>query len=174
MDVREEVEHGTTLFGFRYDTLEGHIEQGFEWFLLTKDHATGGIHFRIEAHWRLGDFPNWWSRLGFLLIGEHYRRLWRHRAPGAAPPARPPARRPRPIAAPGRAGPPRRRVARGREPTPRAGGRALGNRRPPRPPDRAGSIRAVKLDDLVVHAEHQDRRRPSGRRTVASAFRPCR
>ena len=29
---------------FRYDTLEGHIERGYEWFLLTKDHATGGIH----------------------------------------------------------------------------------------------------------------------------------
>ena len=79
--VREEYEHDTTYFGFRYDTLEGHIEQGFEWFLLTKDHATGGIHFRIEAHWRLGDFPNLWSKVGFKLIGEHYRTLWRHRAP---------------------------------------------------------------------------------------------
>jgi uncharacterized protein (UPF0548 family) len=81
MDIREEVEHDTTLFGFRYDTLEGHIERGFEWFLLTKDHATGDIHFRIEAHWRPGDFPSWWSRLGFLLFGDAFRRLWRHRAP---------------------------------------------------------------------------------------------
>jgi uncharacterized protein (UPF0548 family) len=80
-EVRDEVEHGTTLFGFRYDTLEGHIERGFEWFLLTKDHETGDIQFRIEAHWRLGDFPTWWSRVGFLVIGEHYRRVWRHRAP---------------------------------------------------------------------------------------------
>jgi len=79
--VREEVEHGTTLFGFRYDTLEGHIERGFEWFLLTKDHETGEVHFRIEAHWQPGNFPNWWSRLGFRLLGEHYRSLWRHRAP---------------------------------------------------------------------------------------------
>jgi uncharacterized protein (UPF0548 family) len=99
-DVREEVEHGTTLFGFRYDTLQGHIEQGFEWFLLTKDHESGDIHFRIEAHWRLGDFPNWWSRVGFLLFGEWYRRYWRHRAPVrlrrlAHQPAS------RPIAAPG-------------------------------------------------------------------------
>jgi len=81
MDVREVVEHDTTLFGFRYDTLAGHIERGFEWFLLTKDHETGDIHFRIEAHWRLGDFPSWWSRLGFVVLGETYRRLWRHRAP---------------------------------------------------------------------------------------------
>ena len=46
-----------------------------------KEHATGKIHFTIEAHWRLGDFPNLWSKAGFKLIGEHYRSLWRHRAP---------------------------------------------------------------------------------------------
>lgn len=80
-DIREEVESHTTLFGFRYDTLQGHIERGFEWFLLTKDHQTGEVDFRIEAHWRLGDFPNLWSRVGFKLVGEHYRITWRHRAP---------------------------------------------------------------------------------------------
>ena len=80
-EVRDEADSATTAFGFRYDTLAGHIERGFEWFLLTKDHQTGDVHFRIEAHWRLGDFPSWWSRLGFKLIGERYRRLWRHRAP---------------------------------------------------------------------------------------------
>lgn len=79
--VRDESDEGATTFGFRYDTLEGHIEQGFEWFLLVKEHATGKIHFTIEAHWRLGDFPNLWSKVGFKLIGEHYRSLWRHRAP---------------------------------------------------------------------------------------------
>jgi uncharacterized protein (UPF0548 family) len=80
-EVRDETERGTTSFGFRYDTLEGHLERGFEWFLLSKDHQTGDVHFRIEAHWRLGDFPTWWSRLGFRLVGGHYRTLWRHRAP---------------------------------------------------------------------------------------------
>jgi uncharacterized protein (UPF0548 family) len=79
--LRDDLERGTSVFGFRYDTLEGHIERGYEWFLLTKDHATGGIHFKIEAHWRQGDFPSLWSRVGFRLIGEHYRRLWRRRAP---------------------------------------------------------------------------------------------
>lgn len=79
--VRDEVENDTTLFGFRYDTLVGHIERGFEWFLLTKDHATGDLHFRIEAHWKHGEFPNWWSRLGFVLVGRHFRSAWRHRAP---------------------------------------------------------------------------------------------
>ncbi len=98
-EVRDEVEHGTTLFGFRYDTLAGHIERGFEWFLLAKDHATGDISFRIEAHWRPGVFPTWWSKLGFELLGEHYRTVWRHRAPDrirrlALQPARVPLHQP--------------------------------------------------------------------------------
>lgn len=70
-----------TVFGFRYDTLEGHIEKGLEWFLLTKDHNTGEVRFRIEARWRLGQFPNWWSKLGFRLIGARCRDIWRDRAP---------------------------------------------------------------------------------------------
>jgi uncharacterized protein (UPF0548 family) len=79
--VRDERgEHGS-VFGFRYDTLEGHIERGYEWFLLTKDHHTGEVRFKIEAHWRLGTFPNWWSRLGFFLLGQRCRVVWRHRAP---------------------------------------------------------------------------------------------
>jgi uncharacterized protein (UPF0548 family) len=79
--VRDEVGEKGTVFGFRYDTLEGHIERGFEWFLLTKDHESGEVRFKIEAHWRLGDFPNWWSALGFKLIGERFRARWRDEAP---------------------------------------------------------------------------------------------
>ena len=78
--VRDEADERRTTFGFRYDTLEGHIERGFEWFLLTKEHRSGEVRLRIEAHWRLGEFPSWWSRLGFLVIGSHYRELWRRRA----------------------------------------------------------------------------------------------
>lgn len=79
-DVRSEQNDDRTVYGFRYDTLEGHIERGFEWFLLTKDHATGEIRFRVEAAWRPGDFPNWWSRLGFSLIAPHYQKAWHHHA----------------------------------------------------------------------------------------------
>jgi uncharacterized protein (UPF0548 family) len=68
--------------GFRYDTLEGHIERGFEWFVLTKDHTSGEIRFRIEAAWRPGDFPNAWSRIGFAVVGPRYQRLWHRRAHG--------------------------------------------------------------------------------------------
>ena len=79
--VRQETDGERTVFGFRYDTLDGHIERGYEWFLLAKQHATGEVIFKIEAHWRLGDFPNWWSKLGFKLFGERFRTMWRHRAP---------------------------------------------------------------------------------------------
>jgi uncharacterized protein (UPF0548 family) len=78
--VRDEGDEHRTSFGFRYDTLEGHFEQGFEWFLLSKSHASGEVRFRIQAHWRMGDFPTWWSRLGFLVLGESSRARWRRQA----------------------------------------------------------------------------------------------
>lgn len=62
-------------YGFRYDTLEGHIERGMEWFLLTKD-QDGAIRFRIEARWQQGDMPNWWSRAGFTALSGYYQRKW--------------------------------------------------------------------------------------------------
>lgn len=65
-----------TVFGYRYDTLAGHIERGSEWFLLSKDHDSGAVRFRIQAAWRPGDFPNWWSRLGFRALGRRYQRAW--------------------------------------------------------------------------------------------------
>jgi uncharacterized protein (UPF0548 family) len=78
--VREESTHGETVWGYRYDTLRGHIERGWEWFLLTKSHATGDVRFRIAAEWKPGDFPNHWSRIGFGVLGVHYQRRWVRRA----------------------------------------------------------------------------------------------
>lgn len=74
--VREETALGKSVFGYRYETLRGHIERGREWFVLTKDHRSGQISFRIEAGWLPGDFPNWWSRFGFHLLGRRYQRAW--------------------------------------------------------------------------------------------------
>jgi uncharacterized protein (UPF0548 family) len=73
--VRDEA----NVYGFRYDTMEGHIERGVEWFLLTKNDA-GDISFRIEARWRPGELPNWWSRIGFMLLARHYQHRWHRRA----------------------------------------------------------------------------------------------
>lgn len=49
------------VFGYRYATLEGHLERGVGWVLLTKN-AHGDVTFRIEARWRKGQCPNRWSR----------------------------------------------------------------------------------------------------------------
>lgn len=78
--VRSEQTDDRTTFGFRYDTLDGHIERGVEWFTLTKVHETGDIRFRIEASWRPGQFSSWWSRIGFSVLGPHYQEKWHERA----------------------------------------------------------------------------------------------
>lgn len=62
--------------GFRYDTLAGHFEVGSEWFMLTQDQRTGEVRFRIQASWRPGTFPNFWSRWGFWLFGERFQLAW--------------------------------------------------------------------------------------------------
>jgi uncharacterized membrane protein/uncharacterized protein (UPF0548 family) len=78
--LRSEQNEERTVYGFRIDTLSGHIEAGREWFLLSKDHRSGELRFHIKAAWREGQFPNWWSRLGFALMGRRYQRAWHHLA----------------------------------------------------------------------------------------------
>lgn len=75
-EVRRASDVDHTLFGFQIVTLPGHIERGREWFLLEKRHATGEVRFRIEAAWQPGEFPGWWARLGFHLLGRRYQRAW--------------------------------------------------------------------------------------------------
>lgn len=80
VEVRDERTADRSAFGFRYDTLEGHLERGGEWFLVTKDHATGEVRLCITSRWRLGDMPNAWTELGFRWLAPYYRALWLHRA----------------------------------------------------------------------------------------------
>jgi uncharacterized protein (UPF0548 family) len=77
--IRDENVEDGRVFGFCYETLDGHIETGREWFLLTKA-PSGDIHFRIDARWRRGQFPNWWSRVGFRLLAKRYQRKWHRQA----------------------------------------------------------------------------------------------
>lgn len=74
--VRDESRADRTIFGYRYATLQGHIESGAEWFLVDKSHETGGVRFSIHAMWRKGELPNWWSAVGFRLVARHYQRAW--------------------------------------------------------------------------------------------------
>ncbi len=78
--VTEEPHAHGRIFGYRYETLRGHIESGVQWFTLLEDARTGEVRVRIEDCWQLGDPPNWWSAAGFVVIGEHFRERWRHRA----------------------------------------------------------------------------------------------
>jgi uncharacterized protein (UPF0548 family) len=75
-DVREEELEGRSVRRFRYDTIEGHFERGSEWFVITKEHASGEVLFRIHAAWKHGQLPNWWSRIGFRLLARRYQRAW--------------------------------------------------------------------------------------------------
>lgn len=79
-DVRSSATSDESVFGFRYDTLVGHIERGAEWFVLTKDHTSGAVSFAIHSWWCEGDMPNWWSRAGFRVLSPIYRRRWIRRA----------------------------------------------------------------------------------------------
>ena len=103
-EARESSDGHHTAFVSRLDALEGHVVRGAEWFLLAKDHRTGIVTFSIEAHWRPGRLPTWWSDVGFRILGGAYRALWRRlavrRLRRFARPARP--TRPNPI----RRGPP--------------------------------------------------------------------
>ncbi|OJH38413.1 DUF1990 family protein [Cystobacter ferrugineus] len=78
--VRSEVDDERTVYGFSIDTLQGHVEAGREWFQLSKAHHTGELRFHIRAAWREGQFPNWWSYVGFELVGRRYQRAWHHLA----------------------------------------------------------------------------------------------
>lgn len=80
VDVKDDEHDHTSAFGFRYDTLAGHLERGGEWFVITKDHATGEIRLSITSRWRLGDMPNAWTRAGFRMLAPYYRALWLRRA----------------------------------------------------------------------------------------------
>lgn len=78
--VRSESTDEQTVFGFRFDTLPGHVEVGREWFLVAKDHVTGQVRFRIRAAWKEGDLTTWWMRIGFSVVGRRYQRAWHHLA----------------------------------------------------------------------------------------------
>lgn len=78
--VREDHGPETSVWGYRYDTLQGHVEAGAEWFLLSKEHVTGEVRFRIQATWREGTLPNWWTRLGFSVLARRYQRAWHRQA----------------------------------------------------------------------------------------------
>lgn len=70
IDERREGEGGQQVWGFNYQTLEGHLERGQMEFTVIKWLATGQVAFRIHAFSQAGEIPNPLIRLGFRLLGR--------------------------------------------------------------------------------------------------------
>lgn len=62
------------VWGYSYQTLEGHYEMGQIDFTIHKDLQTGRVTFRIHAVSRTGHIPNLIYRIGFRLFGRYLQR----------------------------------------------------------------------------------------------------
>jgi uncharacterized protein (UPF0548 family) len=61
---------GERLYGWAYETLEGHLEQGKLLYEVVKDAATGTVELRLRAYSRQAPISNPVVRLGFRLFGR--------------------------------------------------------------------------------------------------------
>jgi len=70
------------VYGWYYDTLEGHFEQGRMHYEVWKWLDSGEVHFRLHAVSRGSETGPWVLRTGFRLVGrvnqlQFYRRICR-------------------------------------------------------------------------------------------------
>lgn len=68
------------VWGWTYETLEGHLEQGRLTYEVDKDLATGAVEFRIRAFSRRSRVPSPLYRFGFRLFGRGVQLEFYHRA----------------------------------------------------------------------------------------------
>jgi uncharacterized protein (UPF0548 family) len=61
---------GERLYGWAYQTLDGHLEQGKLLYEVAKDAATGTVELRLRAYSRQAPISNPVVRLGFRLFGR--------------------------------------------------------------------------------------------------------
>ena len=66
----EDDEGEARIWGYSYQTLEGHVEQGEIMFEVCKYLETGDVRFRIRAYSRVADVGPLLPRLGFMLAGR--------------------------------------------------------------------------------------------------------
>lgn len=78
--VLDETNDEESRFGFRLDTVAGHIMHGSEWMVVVKDHRSGAITMQIDVQWRPARLPTWWMAVGFRLIGRELQGRWRRLA----------------------------------------------------------------------------------------------
>jgi hypothetical protein len=80
--TKDETVDGLRVWGWTYETLHGHLEQGKLTYEVTKDLDTGQVVFWIHAYSRRSGIPNPVYRFGFHLFGratqlDFYRRVGR-------------------------------------------------------------------------------------------------
>lgn len=71
---------GHRVWGWTYETLDGHLEQGRLTYEVDKDLATGEVEFRIRAFSRRAPVPNPLYRFGFMVFGRAVQLEFYHRA----------------------------------------------------------------------------------------------
>jgi len=74
-DTRQQDDETLHVWGYSYQTLEGHFEMGEITFEVRKYDHSGRVEFRVHAYSRTADIRNIFYRIGFRLFG---RRLQKH------------------------------------------------------------------------------------------------
>jgi|SRR5579875_1979551 len=73
-ETRESGGHPERRWGWSYQTLEGHLEEGRLSYEVTKDLATGQVSFTISGYSRRAPIPNTVVRWGFRVFGRWTQR----------------------------------------------------------------------------------------------------
>ena len=103
-DETQDTERGRErVWGWSYQTLRGHLEEGRISFEVIKNLGTGQVGFRVTGYSRAAQIPDPLVRFGFRLFGRHTQTALLRR-------------RPEPALPPGPAGPARRAAAQTRRP----------------------------------------------------------
>lgn len=68
--IIDETTDAERVWGWSYQTLEGHLEQGRLTYEVIKDTDTGRVRFRVRGYSRMAPIPSPVVRLGFLLFGR--------------------------------------------------------------------------------------------------------
>ncbi len=79
-DLVDTERDGHRVWGWSYETLAGHLEQGRLTYLVDKDMASGEVTFWIRAFSRRAPVPNPFYRFGFALFGRAVQLGFYHSA----------------------------------------------------------------------------------------------
>lgn len=80
-EVRTDAEQGKArVWGYSYQTLEGHFEMGEIFFEVWKFVDSGAVEFRMHRYSKTGHIANPFYRLGFWLFGRHLQNRFAHQA----------------------------------------------------------------------------------------------